>query len=78
MLVQHSVVKAPKPCNKIGRTVQQREWPLTNGAHTGLFNWLLSSSPVIALSQQLLILRGDTVNVYLQIVLNPHDAISGK
>jgi hypothetical protein len=25
VFVQHSVAKAPKPCNKIGRTVQQRE-----------------------------------------------------
>jgi hypothetical protein len=65
VFVQHAVVKAPKHCNKIGRTVQQREWPLTNGANTGLFNWLLSSSSVIALSQQLLILSGDAVNVYL-------------
>jgi len=62
--VQQSVLKAPKPCNKIGRTIQQREWPLTNGANTSLFNWL-SSSPVIALPQQLLILSGDAVNVYL-------------
>jgi len=65
LFVQHSVVKAPKPCNKLGRTVQLTEWPLTNGANTGLFNWLLSSSPVIALPQQLLILSGDAVNVYL-------------
>jgi hypothetical protein len=62
---QLSVVKAPKPCNKLGRTIQQREWPLTNGANTGLFNWLSSSSPVIALPQQLLILSEDAVNVYL-------------
>jgi hypothetical protein len=65
VFVQHSVLKAPKPCNKIGRTIQQREWPLMNGANTSLFNWLLSSSPVIALPQQLLILSGDAVNVYL-------------
>lgn len=63
--VQHSVVKTSKPCNKIGRTVQQREWPLTNGANTGLFNWLLSSSPVIALPKQLLTLSEDAVNMYL-------------
>jgi hypothetical protein len=37
-----------------------------------LFNWLLSSSPVIALAQQLLIRRGHAVNVYLQVVLNLH------
>lgn len=36
-----------------------------NGANSGLFNWPLSSSPVIALPKQLLILSGDTVNVYL-------------
>ena len=65
VFVQYSAVKAPKPCNEIGRTIQQMEWPLTNGANAGLFIWLLSSSRVIALPQQLLILSGDAVNVYL-------------
>jgi hypothetical protein len=52
VFLQHSAVKKPKPCNKIGRNVQQRGRPVTRSAKY----WLVLVVAMIP-GQQLLALR---------------------